>query len=339
MATYSKSDKFLHRFYLSNYSISKATLEMEEIMYGARAKEWELEQSVFVTGLARSGTTAVMRKIFDSDAYASLQYSNMPFLLCPNLWKRKAKLQAHERAHKDGIIIDGNSPEEFDEYFWKAFLKDSYIADEGLLVHEVEEEVLQKYQSYIKLIALSKGKHRYISKNNNNILRLPAIKALNNSIVIMLIREPLSHAASLIKLHEKFSQSHKEDRFSLEYFNYLGHHEFGLNHKPFLLTSAFEKQRVEYDRTTLDYWLAIWLNYYQYVLEQEADVRLFIRFEDLIDDPDQVYGWLWKELESESPLKPSKKHRPGTYAEMDYNQDLYSRCQDVYKELSGLLRY
>ena len=61
MPTYSATDKFLHKFYLSNYSISKATLEMEEILYGQKAKQIDVEQYVFVTGLARSGTTVVMR--------------------------------------------------------------------------------------------------------------------------------------------------------------------------------------------------------------------------------------------------------------------------------------
>ena len=86
-----------------------------------------------------------MNKIFSTGEFASLQYSNMPFLLSPNLWKRKSKIESHERAHNDGIIIDGNSPEEFDEYFWKAFLKDTYIIKEGLEPHKVEDDVLDKY--------------------------------------------------------------------------------------------------------------------------------------------------------------------------------------------------
>ena len=55
MASYSTSDKFLHKFYLSNYGISRATLEMEEILHGAKAKQLDIKQYVFVSGLARWG--------------------------------------------------------------------------------------------------------------------------------------------------------------------------------------------------------------------------------------------------------------------------------------------
>ena len=195
-------------------------------MHGKKAGETEVEEYVFITGLARSGTTALMNKIFSSEEYASLQYSNMPILLSPNLWNKKLKIAKHERAHKDGIIIDGNSPEEFDEYFWKVFLNDSYIKD-GLLPHEVDDKVLNKYKSYVSLICHSKKKHKYISKNNNNILRLDALKKIDGNKIIVLFREPLSHASSLMKLHKSFSENQKEDPFVLDYFNYLGHHEFG----------------------------------------------------------------------------------------------------------------
>ena len=195
---------------------------MEEILYSQKAKQLELKQQVFVTGLARSGTTAVMNKIFGTRLYASLQYANMPFLLSPNLWKRKSKIESHERTHKDGIIIDGNSPEEFDEYFWKAFMNDSYIMSDGLALHDVDRKMLDKYLTYISLICLAKGKDKYVSKNNNNVLRLSAFQKIDHSKIILLFRNPLSHASSLMKLDSSFTKNQTDDPFTLEYFNYLG---------------------------------------------------------------------------------------------------------------------
>ena len=116
MAAYSGIERFLHRFYLSNYSISRASMEIEQVLFGSKAHKVAIKELVFVTGLARSGTTALTNWIFSSGAYASLQYANMPFLLMPNLWKNSKKITPHERAHKDGIMIHENSPEEFDEY-------------------------------------------------------------------------------------------------------------------------------------------------------------------------------------------------------------------------------
>ena len=339
MASYSTSDKFLHKFYLSNYGISKATLEMEEIMYGAKAKQLDIKQYVFVTGLARSGTTAVMNKIFGTGEFASLQYSNMPFLLSPNLWKRKSKIESHERAHNDGIIIDGNSPEEFDEYFWKAFLKDSYISEEGLEPHEVKDDILEKYLTYVTLICYAKGKEKYISKNNNNVLRLSALEKIEHNKIIILFRSPLSHAASLMKLDKSFSKNQREDPFALDYFNYLGHHEFGLNHKPFLLTSAFTEYRQQFEKGSINYWLAIWLNYYSYILDQPYSGLSLVSFEDLIQYPTKVYDYIFNELDMSNTLTQVKKHQPSTYPTLDCDEGLLSKCQDVYQQLSALKKY
>ncbi|TAI48582.1 hypothetical protein [Flagellimonas allohymeniacidonis] len=339
MAGYSATDKFLHKLYLSKYGISKATMEMDEMVYGQRAKALPIDQVVFVTGLARSGTTAVMNKIFKSGEYASLQYANMPFLLSPNLWNRKSNIKAHERAHKDGIIIDGNSPEEFDEYFWKAFLKDSFIEEDGLSIHDVDDEIFKKYLLYVSLICLAKGKNKYISKNNNNVLRLSALQRIENQKTFILFRDPLSHASSLMKLHKSFSKNQTEDPFALDYFNYLGHHEFGLNHKPFLLTEEFTSHRGEFDMESIDYWLAIWLNYYRYVLKTPLKDTWFIGFEDLIKEPDVVYEHIAREIGFETTFPPSKKHTPSTYTKPDCNKLLLDECQNVYTQLSELRSY
>ncbi len=337
MASYSATDKFLHKFYLSNYAISKATLEMDEILNGTKANQLKIDQNVFVTGLARSGTTAVMREIFQSGSFASLQYSNMPFLLSPNLWKKKSKIESHERAHKDGIIIDGNSPEEFDEYFWKAFLNDAYIKDDGLIINEISDDVLEKYQTYIRLICLAKGKKKYVSKNNNNILRIDALRKIKNSILIVLFRDPLHHASSLLKLHKSFSKSHEEDPFALEYFNYLGHHEFGLNHKPFVLTDEFKVNRQKYSIDDINYWLSIWLNYYSFVLQKLKNEDILICFENLISYPDSIYNNLGDLLGIK--IDPVKKFEPSSYPKLDCEESLYKECMTIYTELNKKISY
>jgi hypothetical protein len=342
MADYSGSDKLLHRVYLGNYPISLAALEMEEILYGKKAKQAPVKEMVFVTGLARSGTTAVMNKIFMSGEFASLQYSNMPFLLNPNLWKRKSEIAMHERAHGDGIYIDGNSPEEFDEYFWKAALKDSFIKENGLELHDVSDDLIRKFSDYVHLICLAKGKNKYLSKNNNNILRFKGICSLPNQKTIVMMREPLAHASSLLKLHLQFCKEQEEDPFVLEYFDYLGHHEFGKHHKPFLLTDEFEERRNEFKTDDINYWLSVWLNYYKHVLklaEQSPKVFMLIRFEDLIEEPNTVINYLVNELNLESEFLPEKKHTPTSYPSISSDRKLATECQTIYSCLSSYTQY
>ena len=334
MASYSAGEKALHKFYLSNYFISRSSLEMEQIMYGSKIKDLQVKAYVFISGLARSGTTALMRTLFSTGQYASLQYSNMPILLSPNLWKKKLKLESQERAHGDGIQIDGNSPEEFDEYFWKAFLKDAYISD-GLEIHEVPRDILEKYQEYVKLICHSKGKDKYISKNNNNILRLDSLLELPSSRIIVLFRDPLSHAASLLKLHKSFSKSQADDPFELDYFNYLGHHEFGLGHKPFLLREDFLEQSAAYPKDTLDYWVFSWINYYEYLLTQIKGSIHLIAFEDLTTNPGAVYSRLEKLLELDSAIPIPGKHTPSAYSGLSCSPELQKRAEGIYDQLKS----
>ena len=333
MASYSKSEKALHKLYLSNYFISKATFELETILHGSRADQIRIKQHVFVSGLARSGTTALMRALFATGQYASLQYSNMPIILAPNMWNKKLKLEAHERAHGDGIIIDGNSPEEFDEYFWKSFLKDSYIGPKGLERHEVDPEILEKYERYVRLICLAKGKDRYLSKNNNNILRFSSLEKLDGSHIVLMFRHPITHASSLLKLHKSFSKSQEEDPFVLDYFNYLGHHEFGLNHKPFLLADNFLGKSEAHSRDSLDYWLLNWINYYEYVKERLTSKVHLICFEDYIADNASVYDKLESILDIEISRTAGRKHQPTQYKEPVCDAKLKERAISIYEAL------
>jgi hypothetical protein len=309
---------------------------MEIILNGQKSQNVDVREHVFVTGLARSGTTGVMRNIFGTGQYASLQYSNMPFIMNPNIWQNKQHIQNHERVHSDGIIINGESPEEFDEYFWKAHLKDSFIKDHSLKLHQVSEQTAKQFKKYIQLICLSKNKQKYLSKNNNSILRLDVLRELNNPKIFFLFREPLSHASSLLKLHKKFSALQKEDPFVLEYFDFLGHHEFGLHHKPFDLTNHVKRAQSEFDLLDINYWLLVWLNYYEFILQNLNPGDRLICFEDLKNDPENIYAKL-SEILSDSPsFNTTKPFTSTTEISNSVSESLLKQCIKLYNDLVKL---
>ncbi len=339
MSDYSKIAKGLHRFYLGNPFLSKTSFEIEETLYESKFKKNEVLQKVFVTGLARSGTTAFMRTIFQSGVYASLQYANMPFLFLPNLWKNKQTIISRERAHKDGIQVNQNSPEAFDEYFWKVFLKNKYITENALVQHEISNEIIEKYEVYLSLICLSKNKNRYLSKNNNTILRLHTIAKLASSTIFILYRDPLNHAASLLKLHLFFSKQQQQDPFIKDYFNYLGHHEFGNNHKPFVLQDNLNMPTDQYKEHTINYWLLQWKNYYTYVLNNVVSNCVFISFKDIVQYPEKVYAQVYKELNLDTTDHIFKKHSPKPYTTEGFSQELLASCQHLYEQLNALKKY
>ena len=121
MTNYSILEQTLHKQFLENNQISKIILDRN--VYKANNFEEIKNKNIFITGLARAGTTAVLNLIDSSNKFASLRYKYMPFILSPRLAKvfsnfsNKSSLQK-ERFHGDGIKININSPECLDEPFW-----------------------------------------------------------------------------------------------------------------------------------------------------------------------------------------------------------------------------
>jgi hypothetical protein len=170
---------------------------------------------------------------------------------------------AEERAHHDGVLIDFDSPEALEEVFWRVFSGDDYIEPDCLRPMEADDDVVDKFRRYVALVLKRYGAARYLSKNNNNILRLGTLKkALPRAIIIIPFRDPLQHAYSLLKQHQLFCATHEENPFSRKYMTWLVHHEFGRDHRPFKWGGGCS---VRYDIDDIDYWLAQWIDVYSYL--------------------------------------------------------------------------
>lgn len=284
MADYSALDRLLHRLVLGNRAVPEMLHDLERNRYLGSSPPARDGRHVQVTGLARAGSTILMREIHATGAFGSLTYADMPFILAPNLWaglsRRPTAGKRAERAHGDGIEVDTNSPEALEEVYWRLFCGQDYITAAGLAPHAPSDEALAGYVDLIRLILRRTGKTRYLAKNNNSILRLaPLARALPQSLFLVPIREPLQHAQSLLNQHRRFSAS---DPFTVQYMTWLGHHEFGATQRPFLMGPVPGS-----DPETLDYWLQQWITVYS-ALEAEAvalpNVRV-VPHEDLTLDP------------------------------------------------------
>lgn len=307
-ADYTPLQKLLHFLALSNSSIGEATFDAE--IRGIRNKSHavEKEQHVFISGFARAGTTILMRSLYGTNQFASLTYADMPFVLAPNLWckiagKGEQRATSKERAHGDGILVNYDSPEALEEVFWKVFAKDDYVARDSLRPHKATPDLVERYRQYVSAIVTKYDKTRYISKNNNNILRLDSIhSAFPNSAILVPFRDPVQHAFSLLKQHRIFSGKQREDAFVRHYMSWLGHYEFGLTHKRFEPDEASFKHN---DTEFIDYWLEQWNTVYRFLLEQpiaSSDNVVFISYELLCAESDHV----WKQLSARLNLMSSE---------------------------------
>ena len=82
---YSWLQQRLHQLALSSKFMREVTFDVESSFISTKQDN---HNHVFVAGLARSGTTILLNAIFKSNDFASLSYSDMPFILAPNLWSR-----------------------------------------------------------------------------------------------------------------------------------------------------------------------------------------------------------------------------------------------------------
>jgi hypothetical protein len=267
----------------------------------------------------------------------------MPFVLAPNLWRRLSSIssrdvEASERAHGDSLLVDADSPESFDEVFWRVFAGDEYLHGDHLSPHDPDAEVIEKYVRYVNavLCADSARHDRYLCKNNNNVLRLAAIqKAFPNALILIPFREPLQHAHSLLRQHVRFSELQAKNRFTLDYMTWLGHHEFGLGHRPFRFAQAPSRS----GRTdTLDYWLQLWCETYTWLARHKPQKARFVCYEDLCTRPET-----WARLAQAADVSESAESgnsfklsdRPVT---VPFERDLAEGATGLYERLAAQAR-
>lgn len=313
----------LHRMVLDNYNISATLFKLEKKLWKKKAGK-QTKDFVIVTGLARGGASALTKLLFDSGRFHTLSRENMPFLLSVNLWRKFY----HPRALKLK-----QSTETLEEYFFKVYLKDSFISEPTLTRHVVDPETFENYLTYQKLIADKKGDSTYLAKNNNLILRYNSLRSHNPEFKIaLLFRNPVPHAYSLQSQHLRFSEMHEADPFTLEYMNWLGQHEFGLNHKVFDLEGMDLRER--YGITSINYWLSVWISYYSYVLTLARDKNLFlIEYTDLCKQPGKLAATLGSLFHVDIVDNQIDPYEERELSDLDMENSLLEEAVSLYQEL------
>ncbi len=334
---YSYWSKLLHTIVLDNYNIGKFLFHRE--VKNTKIKQEMSEQPfVIVSGLARAGTTALTNLLYDDARFHSIRYANVPFLLAPNLWAKIYRPKAgkkKERAHGDQVLFSEHSIEALEEYFFKVFLNDEYIHADALKMHNVTRELVSKYSCYQDQFR-KKENTIYLAKNNNFILRYESF--LNHGIplkLILIFRKPLDHAASLLNQHNRFTKKQKEDDFILKYMDWLGHYEFGLNHKYFSFDGQLSLD--SHNKRSINYWLTVWINYYTYVsVRLNTSGLCLVSYEEFLANPEYVKReletYIGISLSKDAPIKFQPKPNP-TNKSMEVNEALLVKADKIYSDL------
>jgi hypothetical protein len=337
---YSDLDQYLHNQFLGDTELSNFLFNRIKKYKKPKQKI----QKVFISGLARAGTTALLNQLYITGQFASLKYSHMPFVLNPRLSFLFSKIsdknqEATERIHQDGIRISIDSPECLDEPFW---IKENhkYFSQKISTKRKYKPFLLNCYANFLSKHCIFQNKEKILIKNNNNLLRLPQLcNFFKDDLFIVLFREPISHSVSLNNTHQKICEAQRKDPFILEYMNLIGHREFGLNQTPFhYQIKDDQKNSILNSREKLNYWIQSWINcyswLYEYIKKNKPKNLLLISYEQLCETNSGILKNLFQKLELNDDYNFILSNKNKNIKNLvDIDKKLKSASKEIYLKL------
>lgn len=275
---------------------------LESSVLGHELEPIAIERPIYVTGLARSGTTIVLELLAGHADTATHRYRDFPVVLTPVFWNRafariyRADAAPAERAHKDRILVTPDSPEAMEEVVWMRFFADAHRTGTGqVLDRATANPAFERfYKDHVRKILLVRGGRRYLAKGNYNLTRLGYLqKMFPDARFVVPVREPRWHVASLIKQHRLFTAEEQRDPRILAHMNRSGHFEFGLGRRAIDLGDgrAAEIEALWRDGQEVRGWARYWAMLMAFVQgrlaadEALAAATLLIRYEELCARP------------------------------------------------------
>jgi hypothetical protein len=284
----------------------------------------------------------MLERLVASGAFHSLNYANMPLVLAPGTWRRvhnPASSPKKERSHGDGIMVGNDSAEALEEVFFQTTMTESYVQDDAVVAHRVDAACHETYLDYqgIALATAPQPGAMYVAKNNNTLLRYPSLREHNRDFhAVVMFREPLTHAASLRAMHQKYCAMQQDDPFVKTYMEWLAHHEFGLGQKPFKFTD--QTPLPQGDRDTLDHWLDLWINHYEAALAMDRHHLHFIGYERYCAQPTEVLTGLGQEVGADVDWEAFEPYTKQRKVEGDVDPAKLEKARKLYDEMQSLQR-
>jgi Sulfotransferase family len=269
----------------------------------ADADEVKIDRPIYVTGLARSGTTILLETLAQHPDTTTHRYRDFPFLFTPYFWNRWVNMvprkpeQPEERSHGDGIAVTSESPEAFEEVLWMAFFGHLHDPSSSAALDRTASHAAFEafYRDHIRKLLLVRGGRRYLAKGNYNITRMAYLaKLFPDARLVVPVRDPLWHIASLMKQHRLFLEGQRDNPKAVRHLRRVGHFEFGLDRRPINTgDDAATAEIIDLWRTGEEVrgWARYWSQLHHFIADQlarddalRAMVRV-VRYEDLCAAP------------------------------------------------------
>jgi len=299
---FSNLSYFLGKQIFSNRKLWLSIGDLESKLIKSKFDDKLLFQPIYITGLARSGTTLMLENLAKVSGCTSHTYRDFPMLYTPFVWNKllticdkiTMKNKALERSHQDGVNVTPESPEALEEIIWESFFNDLHnVAEINILTKGTFNQAFNEfYKGHIQKLLIARSAQRYLAKANYNITRLDYLLDLNpSSKFIIMVRDPVMHVKSILRQDKIFSKSHSQHPKTLKFMEMSGHYEFGLN-KKLINVDVDELKLIKQkfnDKDDVYAWSLYWNMIYKYVISTvdnfPASNVMLCRYEDLCDNP------------------------------------------------------
>jgi len=302
----------------------------------------KIEKPIYVTGLARSGSSILLEILSRFDGVVSHRYSDFPPVFTLYWWNFFLKwvifkkIEPAERAHQDGIFVTPDSPEAMEEVFWMAFFKDVHNIEVSNVIDgntsNLDFETF--YKDHILKLLLTRNGNRYLAKANYNITRLEYIlKIFPDARFIIPMRDPVDQIKSLIKQHLLFCKGQEEEPRATSYLKNIGHFEFGLDFRPINCGDTHQNLNIKNMLQGNKYitgWARYWNQIYGYIgnrlMENEAlkKAAMIVEYETFCKSPVKIIELMRKHCDLPEDkallLEYETKIKPPDYYKMEFSQ-------------------
>jgi hypothetical protein len=350
--------------FFNSFKLLSLLLDRVETMFLLNdIKEIKVDKPIYITGLARAGTTIVLEMLENHPDLASHKYKNviMPYL--PDWFSQMADRfnfynKPFERLHRDGIIVTRESPEAVEEVFWQTFfssLHNEHVSN--IIDRNITNPKFEKfYRNHIKKLIINQKCSRYLAKNNYLVSRLDyLLKIFPDSKFLLIIRNPIEHIASLIKQSKLFIKLENEIPLLPDWLKIVGHNEFGRNQMCINLGDTELINEIHRlwrnSKTYFKGWAYYWNSIYDFIANQLETSKklkkatLIIRYEELCEKSAMVIDKILEHTElSAEKFESVKKyyvrnlHKP-TYYSPNFSKQERSDIFKITEETASRLGY
>ncbi len=344
-------NKFFDKFKLLSFFLDK----LETIALHDDIDKLRIEKPIYITGLARAGTTIILEMLSKHSDVATHQYKHilMPYL--PYLFSMitsivKIYIKPFERFHKDGIIVTRESPEAVEEIIWRKFFDNNHNENiSNIIGGDASNPKFEKfYQTHIRKLILNQNRSRYLAKNNYHVTRLEyLLRLFPSSKFLIIIRNPIDHIASLIKQTKLFLRMEREHPLLIDWLRISGHNEFG-HHQLCINVGNTEliheiRELWSFKETYIKGWAHYWRSIYDFIANQlDVNKKLkkatfIVKYDDLCESPGKIIDEILEHIELQTKkFETIKKyyiehlHKP-TYYTPNFSQKDIENISEITK--------